>query len=54
MLGNIAVQLLSSGDIPDIKKAREIISRSEALREYAPCDADEWARAHVSFLKIAN
>lgn len=54
VLGNIAVQLLSSGDIPDIKKAREIISRSEALREYAPCDADEWARAHGSFLKIAN
>ena len=54
VLGNIAVQLLSSGDIPDIKKAREIISRSEALREYAPCDADEWARAYGSFLKIAN
>ena len=52
VLGNIAVQLLSSGDIPDIKKAREIISRSEALREYAPCDTDKWAGAYESFLKI--
>ena len=52
VLGNIAVQLLSSGDIPNIKKAREIISRSEALREYAPCDTDKWAGAYESFLKI--
>ena len=52
VLGNIAVQLLSSGDIQDIKKAREIISRSEALREYAPCDTDKWAGAYESFLKI--
>ena len=54
VLGNIAVQLLSSGDISDIGRAREIISRSEKLREYAPTDADIWASAYEAFVKISK
>lgn len=54
VLGNIAVQLLSSGDISDIGKAREIVARSENLREYAPTDTEKWQSAYDKFLKIAN
>lgn len=54
VLGNIAVQLLSSGDISDIGRAREIVARSEKLCEYAPTDTEKWAAAYDRFLKIAK
>lgn len=54
VLGNIAVQLLCSGDIADIGKAREIVARSENLREYAPTDTEKWAAAYDKFLEIAK
>lgn len=54
VLGNIAVQLMSSGDIPDIATAREIVSRSETLRTYEPKDADAWTAAYDRFKAIAE
>ena len=41
-------------DIPDIATAREIVSRSEALRTYEPKEADAWTEAYDRFKAIAE
>ena len=51
-LGNIAVQLMSSGAISDIKEARKIIAQGENLKLYAPADRDEWEKAYEAFKEI--
>ncbi len=51
-LGNIAVQLMSSGDIKDIKQARKIIAQGENLKEYLPHNRDQWEKAYESFKNI--
>ena len=51
-LGNIAVQLMSSGAISDIKQARKIIADGENLKLYTPYDRDEWENAYNTFKEI--
>ena len=51
-LGNIAVQLMSSGAISDIKQARKIIADGENLKLYTPDNRDEWENAYCTFKKI--
>ncbi len=51
-LGNIAVQLMSSGDIKDIKEARRIIAQGENLKEYLPHNRDAWEEAYEKFREI--
>ncbi len=50
VLGNIAVQLLASGDIKSIAEARQIIADSESVTKYSPQDADKWAEAYARYL----
>ncbi len=54
VLGNIAVQLLASGDIKDIAQAREIISNSESVTVYTPENADEWEKAYRNYINITD
>ncbi len=49
-LGNIAVQLITLGEIKDLKEARDIISRSEYLCKYSPKDSLMWESAYEGFL----
>ena len=51
-LGNIAVQLMSSGAISDIKEARKIIAQGENLKPYTPNDRDDWEKAYETFKQI--
>lgn len=51
-LGNIAVQLISSGAVADIKQVRKIIAEGENLTRYTPDNATEWENAYVTFKKI--
>ena len=51
-LGNIAVQLMSSGAISDIKQARKIIADGENLKLYTPDNRDEWENAYSTFKEI--
>ncbi len=51
-LGNIAVQLMSSGAISDIKQARKIIADGENLKLYTPENRDEWENAYNTFKGI--
>lgn len=48
-LGNIAVQLMASGDIADMKEARRIITNSFDPVEYQPVDTDKWDAAYSRF-----
>lgn len=51
VLGNIAVQLMSSGDIPDITEARKMIAAGESLKEYEPLGTCEWNAAYEEYKK---
>ncbi len=50
VLGNIAVQLLASGDIKSIAEARQIIADSENVTKYSPKDTADWAEAYSRYL----
>lgn len=52
VLGNVAVQLMSSGKIKDITDARKIIAKGEQLRIYRPENQADWENAYAKFLKI--
>lgn len=54
VLGNLAVQLISHGEIKDIKEAREIIASSENVVTYAPQDADLWSENFEKYLKATK
>lgn len=51
-LGNIAVQLLSSGVVKSIKEVRKIIAKGENLSLYEPENASEWVEPYERFKKI--
>ena len=51
--GNIAVQLISAGEIKDLKKAREIIANSFDVVHYEPKDSG-FDGVYDRFLKIIN
>lgn len=44
VFGNIAIQLMSLGEIPDIATARKIIAEGENLKKYTPINHDEWLK----------
>lgn len=54
VLGNIAVQLLASGDIGSIADARRIIAESENVTKYTPQDTAEWAQAYSRYLEATK
>lgn len=49
-LGNIAVQLMTLGEIKDVKEARKIIANSEVTYEYLPQDREKWDEAYEKFV----
>lgn len=52
VLGNIAIQLISSGDIKNISEARSIIAASENLKVYEPDSVSEWEEAFSRFITL--
>lgn len=50
--GNIAMQLIAGGAIPDIKTARQIIAKSDNVKLYSPENAEEWEKAYKRYLEI--
>lgn len=53
-LGNVAIQLMSTGAIKDIKEARKIIAKGENLKLYEPKDNADWEKAYEEFKNIIN
>ena len=54
VLGNIAVQLISAGEIADVTGARKAIIESESIKEYPPEDTDEWSSAFEKFKSVIS
>ena len=54
VLGNIAVQLIASGEIKDLQEAREIISNSQDIDKYLPEDTMRWEKEFERFKEIIN
>lgn len=54
VLGNIAVQLLAWGCVSDVSEARELIGKSESIKEYAPENVSDWSAAYADFLKVVD
>lgn len=54
VLGNIAVQLIAQGCIENVTQARKIISASENIKVYNPCDGAEWTDAYSRFLSATT
>lgn len=54
VLGNIAVQLISSGEIENIHQARKIIAASEKPVEYVPENHGAWNENYERFLYFTN
>lgn len=52
VLGNIAVQLMATGDIKNLKEAREIIANSQAIERYLPEDKVLWDEAYDRFKRL--
>jgi rhamnulokinase len=52
-LGNIAVQAITSGDLPSLKEARALIAKSFQLETFAPAERDLWDSAAERFAKLA-
>ncbi len=53
-LGNVAIQLMSTGAIKDIKEARKIIAKGENLKLYEPKENADWEKAYEDFKNIIN
>lgn len=49
VLGNLAVQLIASGAIENIRQARQIIAQSEAVNRYIPTNTQSWNAAYDTF-----
>ena len=52
VLGNIAVQLIAQGAIRDIAEARQIVARSETVRDYLPENVDAWQKAFGRYTEV--
>ncbi len=50
--GNIAMQLIAAGDIPDIKTARKIIAKSDSVKTFLPENQKEWEEAYERYIKV--
>ncbi len=52
VLGNMALQLAALGEIKNLKEARDLISRSQNIKEYLPQDVEDWNKAYERFKKL--
>lgn len=50
-LGNVAAQLIASGDISDMWKAREIIRNSEETKTFVPKNSAKWNEVYDRYIK---
>lgn len=54
VLGNIAVQMITLGSIPDIAEARRLIADSNPLASYEPQDVERWNESYAKFLSACG
>lgn len=52
--GNIAIQLIADGAVPDLKTARRIIAASDSVKTFLPDNADEWNKAYERYKAVTR
>ncbi len=52
VMGNIAEQLISLGELKDVSEARRVIAASTDLKIYEPTEHDEFVKHYDSFLAV--
>ena len=52
VIGNIAVQLIAAGAIPDIRAAREIIGRSFEVKTFRPSSDPVYQAAYQQYQRL--
>jgi rhamnulokinase len=53
-LGNVLVQMRSTGEISDIEEGRELVADAFDVTEYEPTDRDEWASVRERLEALAG
>ncbi len=54
VLGNIAVQLVATGEIENCYEARKVVANSEETKEFFPTDVELWEAAYQRYKKIVS
>ena len=52
VLGNVALQLMATGEIGSLKEARKIVRRSQDIKIYEPCEKEKWDEAYERFCRV--
>ncbi len=53
-LGNVLLQIIATGHLPDIATSRKIVAASLTQREFEPGPRDAWETAYNRFIKLKN
>ncbi len=52
VIGNALVQLITHGDLADIREARQFVARMEPLIQYEPQETDRWQEAYARYCTL--
>ncbi|HSH13064.1 MAG TPA: FGGY-family carbohydrate kinase, partial [Desulfurivibrionaceae bacterium] len=52
--GNVIIQMMATGSLPDLKAGRELIRKSFEFRTYEPIDTTEWDKAYERFKALLD
>ena len=52
--GNVAIQLIAAGAIPDMTAARKIIGVSDSVKTFSPDNADAWEEAYERYREFQD
>ena len=53
-LGNILIQLVALGELPDIAAGRALIAATEPVKRFAPADRNDWDKAYETYTTILS
>ena len=53
-LGNILIQLVALGELPDIAAGRALIAATEPVKRFAPGDRNDWDKAYETYTTILS
>ena len=53
-LGNILIQLVALGELPDIAAGRALIAATEPVKRFAPADRNDWDKAYETYITILS
>lgn len=53
-IGNIALQIIASGELQSVKEVGKVVAKSEVLCTYEPKDAEIWDKAYNKLLTLSK